>query len=119
VELGRRRTWAGLACIRGAVTDARRGVGRAPGSPQRAVRVSHSPFFFVSLSGCADVTVCGSDKDNWEMSIEDLDARDATLQVCTRRRRGHHVCAQSPRGHYLKHPHPNWRLGDARGEAPA
>lgn len=60
-------------------------MGRGPCAPQRAIRVS-LPSHFFSVGVLMDSrAVFDSDKDGWEMSSEDLDAWDATLQICLAR----------------------------------
>ena len=55
---------------------------RAHLGTQHAVRVSLTPFILRHI-----VLICArdSDKDGWEMSTEDVDSWDATLQVCLTR----------------------------------
>ena len=55
---------------------------RAHLGTQHAVRVSLTPFILRHI-----VLICArdSDKDGWEMSTEDVDSWDATLQVCLAR----------------------------------
>ena len=57
-------------------------MGGGPGTPQRAICVRPTPFILrLPVLTC----VRDSDKDGWEMSTEDLDSWDATLQVCLAR----------------------------------
>jgi len=82
LELDHGRPRAGLARVYGTVEDARAGMGGGSGAPGRTVRVSPAPLLLrVLLLMCARY----SDKDGWEMSTEDLDSWDATLQVCLAR----------------------------------
>jgi len=79
LELDHGHPRASLACVYGTVEDARAGMGGGPGTPQRAVRVSPAPLI---LRLPVLMFVRDSDKVGWEMSTEDLDSWDATLQVC-------------------------------------